>query len=85
MLLAANAELSQEWERAAVYYEQLLLYAPDYPEGYGKYGLFLLRRGQKRSARRLLALYKSSGAGKDACESVKLWEEKMNHLEGEEK
>ncbi len=85
LLLAANAELSQEWERAAVYYEQLLLYAPDYPEGYGKYGLFLLRRGQKRSARRLLALYKSSGAGKDACESVKLWEEKMNHLEGEEK
>ena len=85
LLLAANAELSQEWERAAVYYEQLLLYAPDYPEGYGKYGLFLLRRGQKRSARRLLALYKSSGAGKDACESVKLWEEKMKHLEGEEK
>lgn len=45
LLLAANAELQKEWKRAAVYYEQLLLYAPEYAEGYGKYGLFLLRRG----------------------------------------
>ena len=47
LLLAVNAELQKEWERAAVYYEQLLLYAPEFAEGYGKYGLFLLRRGRR--------------------------------------
>ena len=83
LLLAVNAELGEEWERAAVYYEQLLLYAPEYPEGYGKYGLFLLRRGQRSSSRRLLALYKSSGAAKNSetdernYKSVEIWEKKM--------
>ena len=62
LLLAVNAELQKEWERAAVYYEQLLLYAPEFAEGYGKYGLFLLRRGQKNSSRRLYVLYRSSKA-----------------------
>lgn len=83
LLLAANAELLRKWERAAVYYEQLLLYAPDYSEGYGKYGLFLLRRGQNRSARRLLALYKRKGAGDEDCESLELLERKMKKTEGE--
>lgn len=80
LLLAANAELQKEWERAAVYYEQLLLYAPEYAEGYGKYGLFLLRRGQERSSRRLLALYRSSGADGAGCESVRIWEKQMEGL-----
>lgn len=38
LLLAANAELMKEWEKTAVYYEQLLLYDPQYPEVYAKYG-----------------------------------------------
>lgn len=82
LLLAASAELQKEWERAAVYYEQLLLYAPEYAEGYGKYGLFLLRRGQVRSGRRLLALYRSSGADSEGCQSVEVWEKQMESLEG---
>lgn len=82
LLLAANAEVMKEWERSAVYYEQLLLYAPGYANGYGKYGLFLLRRGQVRSARRLLALYKSSGADGKGCESIEMWEKQMEDLEG---
>ena len=77
LLLAANAELQKEWERAAVYYEQLLLYAPEYAEGYGKYGLFLLRRGQRSSSRKLLALYKTSGADGTDCQSVKIWETQL--------
>ena len=85
LLLAANAELQKEWERAAVYYEQLLLYAPEYAEGYGKYGLFLLRRGQSHSGRRLLALYKSSGADGTDCKSVEIWEKQMESLVGKEK
>ena len=44
LLLAVNAELQKEGERAAVYYEQLLLYAPEFAEGYGKYGLFLFAK-----------------------------------------
>lgn len=77
LLLAANAELESQWERAAVYYEQLLLYAPEYAEGYGKYGLFLLRRGQRSSSRKLLALYKSSKADGTNCQSVKIWEKQL--------
>lgn len=77
LLLAANAELQKEWKRAAVYYEQLLLYAPEYAEGYGKYGLFLLRRGQRSSSRKLLALYKTSGADGTDCQSVKIWETQL--------
>lgn len=77
LLLAANAELQTEWERAAVYYEQLLLYAPEYAEGYGKYGLFLLRRGQRSSSRKLLALYKSSEVDGTNYQSVEMWEKQL--------
>ena len=80
ILLFAGGECrtaEKEWERAAVYYEQLLLYAPEYAEGYGKYGLFLLRRGQRSSSRKLLALYKTSGADGTDCQSVKIWETQL--------
>ena len=77
LMLAANAELQEEWERAAVYYEQLLLYAPEFGEGYGKYGLFLLRRGQDISGRRLWRLYEKRVAGGDESVSVVLWRQKL--------
>jgi Flp pilus assembly protein TadD len=85
LLLAVNAELQKEWERAAVYYEQLLLYAPEFAEGYGKYGLFLLRRGQKNSSRRLYVLYRSSKADGTNCKSVEIWEKQMESETGEGK
>ena len=85
LLLAVNAELQKEWERAAVYYEQLLLYAPEFAEGYGKYGLFLLRRGQKNSSRRLYVLYRSGKADGTDCKSVEIWEKQMESETGEGK
>ena len=85
LLLAVNAELQKEWERAAVYYEQLLLYAPEFAEGYGKYGLFLLRRGQKNSSRRLYVLYRSSKADGTDCKSVEIWEKQMESETGKGK
>lgn len=77
LLLAANAELQKEWERAAIYYEQLLLYAPEYGDGYGKYGLFLLRRGQKESSRKLWAVYEKSGAKDTNSRCINIWKAKM--------
>ncbi|MDD5804473.1 protein kinase domain-containing protein [Blautia sp. HCP3S3_H10_1] len=78
LLLAANAELQREWEKAAVYYEQLLLYAPEFAEGYGKYGLFLLRRGQESSSRRLLAAYKQRKIAEENCKSIEIWEWRLS-------
>lgn len=81
LLLAANAELQKEWERAEVYYEQLLLYASADAECYGKYGLFLLRRGEEHSSRRLLERYRGSGIKGAGCKSIEVWEKQM---EGQE-
>ena len=80
LLLAANAELQKEWERAAIYYEQLLLYAPEYADGYGKYGLFLLRRGQKESSRKLWAVYEKSGAKNTNSVCINIWKAKMGKV-----
>lgn len=52
-LLALNAEYMEEYRNAAFYYEQLLMYDEDYAEGYGGYGLFLMRRGQGEESVRL--------------------------------
>ena len=83
-MLAANAELQEEWERAAVYYEQLLLYAPEFGEGYGKYGLFLLRRGQDTSGRRLWRLYEKQVTGDEDSVSVGLWRQKLEEKDERE-
>lgn len=79
LLLAANAELMREWEKAAVYYEQLLLYDSRYPEGYAKYGLFLLRRGLESESRRLWAAWeKNSGEElKEKSGTFLLWEAQL--------
>lgn len=56
-LLAANSEVCGEYEHSALYYEQLLMYEPEYPDGYGEYGMFLLRIGQKEKSRELWKRY----------------------------
>ena len=79
LLLAANAELMKEWEKTAVYYEQLLLYDPQYPEGYAKYGLFLIRRGLESESRRLWAAWEKN-RGEESGEKSSaflLWEAKL--------
>lgn len=58
LLLACNAELLDEPEKAALYYENLLLYDAEYPVAYGEYGMFLIRTGQKEASRKLWEDYK---------------------------
>ena len=53
LLLAWNAELLDEPERAALYYENLLLYDEGFRDGYGEYGMFLIRREQKGASEKL--------------------------------
>lgn len=79
LLLACNAELLDEPEKAALYYENLLLYDAEYPVAYGEYGMFLIRTGQKEASRKLWEDYKKKEKAKllDDSESrnLKLWEE----------
>lgn len=85
LLLAINGELQEEWERAALYYEQLLLYDPWYGDGYGEYGMFLWRAGQKAESLKLWEDYErmeqegmlERGTGR----TFSMWKEKMNEKE----
>ncbi|WP_373215683.1 protein kinase [Ruminococcus sp. 5_1_39BFAA] len=82
LLLAVNGELQEKWERAAFYYEQLLLYDPEYREGYGEYGMFLWRTGQREASIRLREDYEKlekeglleNGSGK----ALSMWKEKID-------
>lgn len=82
LLLAVNGELQEEWERAALYYEQLLLYDPGYREGYGEYGMFLWRAGQREACLKLWQDYEKleeegaleSGSGR----TLSMWKERMD-------
>ena len=79
LLLAWNAELLCEPEKAALYYENLLLYDAEYPVAYGEYGMFLIRTGQKEASRKLWEYYKEKEKAEllDDSESrnLQLWEE----------
>ena len=79
LLLAWNAELLQEPEKAALYYENILLYDEEYPVAYGEYGMFLLRIGQKEASRKLWEDYKKKEKAelleKGESRNLKLWEE----------
>ena len=79
LLLAWNAEFLDETEKAALYYENLLLYDEEYPVAYGEYGMFLIRTGQKEASRKLWEDYKEKEKAEllDDSESrnLQLWEE----------
>ena len=79
LLLAWNAEFLDETEKAALYYENLLLYDAEYPVAYGEYGMFLIRTGQKEASRKLWEDYKEKEKAEllDDSESrnLQLWEE----------
>ena len=78
LLLAANSEYQGEEARAELYYEQLLLYEPEYREGYGAYGLFLWNKGAQEESVALWGKYRElSMEGNmegDEAGSVILWE-----------
>ena len=48
LLLAVNEEYQKDMERAEDYYRQLLLYEPEYREGYTEYGMFLWKKGDRK-------------------------------------
>lgn len=82
-LLAANSELNGEYEHSALYYEQMLLYEPEYLDGYGEYGMFLLRIGQREKSRELWEKYRQiskRGSEEDmnTGRNRKMWEVYMN-------
>lgn len=89
LLLAANGEYQEEYEHAALYYEQLMLYDPGCREAYGEYGMFLWRLGQCEESKRLWADYqKKERAGlleQGECRNLALWEERINEWEKEKK
>ncbi|EJX01792.1 serine/threonine protein kinase [gut metagenome] len=60
MLLALNAELAEEDAHARQYYQQLLLFDPDCTEGYGEYGRYLWRKGEKEKSLECFFHYESA-------------------------
>lgn len=89
LLLAVNSEYQGEEERCALYYEQLLLYHSGYREGYGEYGMFLWRMGQKEESARLWKDYQKKAEEKlledGKCRNLTLWEERIHEWEREKK
>ncbi|MDY5555239.1 MAG: serine/threonine-protein kinase [Blautia sp.] len=87
LLLAANSEYQKEYDKAALYYEQLLLYDDSFREGYGEYGMFLIRTNQEN---------KSIKLWDDFCKNIKkmdtsytrnleIWEKEMTSIEEKKK
>ena len=74
-----NAEFLDETEKAALYYENLLLYDAEYRVAYGEYGMFLLRIGQKEASQKLWKDYKKKEKTElleeGESRNLKLWEE----------
>ena len=68
-----------ETEKAALYYENLLLYDAEYRVVYGEYGMFLLRIGQKEASQKLWKDYKKKEKTElleeGESRNLKLWEE----------
>lgn len=87
LLLAVNSEYQKEYDKAALYYEQLLLYDDSFREGYGEYGMFLIRTNQEN---------KSIKLWDDFCKNIKkmdtsytrnleIWEKEMTSIEEKKK
>ena len=64
-------------------YEQMLLYDETYRAGYGEYGMFLFRTGQKEAGQALWTEYKSKGTMLDdtVSRNLELWEKEMGKIE----
>lgn len=79
--LAVNGELMGEGERAALYYEQLLLYYPEEAEGYAQYGLFLCRQGQEEASGLLWKKYEEQKAKgvitEESAAELQEWTERL--------
>lgn len=81
LLLAVNEEYQKDMERAEDYYRQLLLYEPEYREGYTEYGMFLWKKGDRERSRKLLKEFeeKEEKGMLDgvSTENEKVWKERV--------
>ena len=81
LLLAVNEEYQKDMERAEEYYRQLLLYEPEYREGYTEYGMFLWKKGEIEKSRKLLKEFEEKEEkGKldgVSTENEKVWKERI--------
>ena len=57
-LLAFNGELTGDEEKTEMYYRQLLLYEPDYGNGYVRYGKYLCRNHKTEQSGQILKQWK---------------------------
>lgn len=86
LILAANSELAGNPQRAALYYEQILLYHPRQEQAYASYGLFLLRQGQHEQSQELWEDYTEEAAGNEQKAGLpkthegQLWRKRLNML-----
>ncbi len=82
-LLAVNSEYQENYENAGFYYEQMLLYEETYREGYGEYGMFLIRVGEQEASRTLWREYKLKESVLDdtVSRNLELWEKEMGKIE----
>ena len=80
---AVNSEYQENYENAGFYYEQMLLYDETYRAGYGEYGMFLFRTGQKEAGQALWTEYKSKETMLDdtVSRNLRLWEKEMTKSE----
>lgn len=92
LLLALNAQLQKEEERAVFYFEQLRIYHPNFEETYGEYGNYLIQIGDKEKNRKLWIEYfnkeKKGIFDRDKSKNTKVWAdymEKEMKQENEEK
>lgn len=85
LLLALNEELRGEMERAALYYEQLMLYEESFGEAYGAYGMFLWRLGQTEASRKLWEDYRErldkGEITEEDSRNLRIWEERIHEQE----
>lgn len=90
LLLAFNGECSGNFERASLYYDQLILYYPDFREGYAQYGIFLWENGKGSESRKLWEKFcrenQKAGAENDNLEewNVIQWESILKESGNEE-
>lgn len=77
-MLALNAQMEGKKDRVIFYYEQLLVYFPEYEPVYGEYGNYLVQTGERKKCLQLWRNYQEKekeGIFQEAkTESTRIWE-----------
>lgn len=85
LMLALNAQMEGTKERVIFYYEQLLIYFPEYEPVYGEYGNYLVLTGERKKCLQLWRNYqekeKEGIFQKNKTENTRKW---VNFMKKEE-